>query len=129
MKLRRMGLIVGVLLLALAVAACGGKKESGGSSAQDAVEVVVELGASGNEFSFSPDQLTLKANQPVKLVAKNVGTVQHDLHIPELGVSITAVAAGQQKSVEFIPSKVGQFKMECREPGHVQMIGTVSVVQ
>lgn len=126
-----MGLVVGILLLALAVAACGGgkKDDAGGSASANAVEIVIELGAAGNEFSFTPSEITLKAGQPVKLVAKNVGTVQHDLHIPALNVSINAVGVGQQKTAEFTPSKPGEYRMECQVPGHVTMVGTVTVVQ
>lgn len=132
MRLRRTGFIVVLLMLALVVAACGGKKEeqtSGGAA--ETVEIVIEMGRPGAEFSFNPSEIELKVNQPVRLVAKNLGSVPHDLHIPEFGVSIGPVPAGGEASATFTPNKVGEFAMECHEPGHLAsgMVGTVKVVQ
>lgn len=129
MQLRRTGWVALLLVLALAVAACGGKKEQGGNST-NVVEIVVELGRSDWEFAFNPSEIELKVNQRVRLVAKNVGTVAHDLHIPDLNVHIDPVPPGGQKAVEFVPNKTGEFSMECHEPGHLQsgMVGKVRVV-
>lgn len=126
---RRVGLVVALLILALTVAACGGKKETGSTAAVDAVEIVVELGSAENEFVFVPDTLELKLNQPVRLVAKNVGQHIHDLHIPEFGVSTRRLNPGEEQVVELTPNKTGNFLMECREPGHAAagMVGTVVV--
>lgn len=125
-----MGLVIGLLVLALTVAACGGgKKDDSPGSNADAREIVIELGAPGNEFSFNPDEVTLTVNEPVRLVARNVGTVPHDLHIPDLNVNIAPVPVGQETVVTFTPTKAGDFRMECHEPGHTAMVGTVTVVQ
>lgn len=119
-----------MLLLAVAVAACGGKKETGSSSGTvDAVEIVIELGSAENEFVFVPDVLELSLNQPVRLVARNVGQHIHDLHIPEFNVSTPRLNPGEEHVVTFTPNKAGSFLMECREPGHAAagMVGTVVV--
>lgn len=133
LRLRRTGLVVSVLLLALLVAACGGsKEESTATNANvEAVEIVIELGSADREFSFNPSEIELKVNQPVRLIAKNVGTVPHDLRIPDLDVDIPPVAVGAEAVVEFTPTKTGTFDMECHEPGHLAsgMHGTVTVVQ
>lgn len=133
MRLRRSAFVVGLLVLALLVAACGGKKQTTDSSASSnaqAVEIVIELGSSSYEFTFNPNEIELKVNQPVRLIAKNVGTIGHDLHIPDLGVSTPVIPAGGQHVVEFTPTKVGTFDMVCHEPGHEAggMHGTVRVV-
>lgn len=132
MRVRRMGLVLALLFIAVTVAACGGNKQADSSSAAvDPVEIVVELGSPEYEFVFVPDVLELKVNQPVRLVLRNMGAHEHDLAIPDFNVQSPRVQPGQEYVLEFTPNKTGTFPFECTVAGHAAagMVGTVVVTQ
>lgn len=79
---------------------------------------------SGNLF-FSPDELILTKDQPVKIVFQNSGS--HTFTIDQLGVDVRL--QGSQEVVEFTPSQSGTFEYYCAVPGHWEggMFGTLIV--
>lgn len=79
---------------------------------------------SGNLF-FTPTNLTLVENQPVRITFQNTGT--HTFTINELGVNFTI--SGSSGVAEFTPSTSGTFEYYCAVPGHRQggMFGTLTV--
>jgi len=79
---------------------------------------------SGNLF-FTPKNLTLVENQPVKITFQNTGT--HTFTIDELGVNTSI--RGSSETVQFTPTKTGVFQYYCAVPGHRAggMFGTLTV--
>ncbi len=126
------------------LAACGG---SLGTTRQTALTVEAK------EFQFSPSTLEVVAGQPVKLVFKNGGTVEHDFSVmefpmegmgasgtqsmpghdmsnmPEVPDLHTAAMMGQSAALEFTPTKPGTYEFFCTVAGHKQagMVGTLVV--
>jgi cytochrome c oxidase subunit 2 len=63
------------------------------------------------KFSFKPDEITVKAGQPVVLVLRSLD-VDHGLLIRDLGVDLK-VKTGETAEVTFTPSKTGDFTGHC----------------
>lgn len=82
---------------------------------------IKEIAITGNDFSFSPSKITIKAGQKVKIVFENKGSVHHNLIIEELGISTKTIGNGQTDSVEFIASTQGKFDIICSVPGHKEL--------
>lgn len=99
--------------------------ESTASTAENADAITVE----GSEFSFSPDEITVKKGQEVTIVFKNVGTLAHNYTIGDLGVKSETIRPGQTATVTFTPTQTGTFAFWCDVPGHRQagMEGTLHV--
>jgi len=91
----------------------------------ETVASVKELSmVSGNVF-FSPINLTLKKDQPVKITFRNTGS--HIFTIDELGIK--EPLRGNTVTVEFTPDQSGSFEYYCSVPGHREggMIGALRV--
>lgn len=91
---------------------------------QDASIITVE----GANFSFTPNTITVKKGEKVKIIFKNVEGF-HDFVIDELNVRTTQLKAGAEEVVEFTPTEVGQFEFYCSVGKHRQMgmKGTLTV--
>lgn len=79
---------------------------------------------SGNLY-FKPENITVKANQPVKVNYTNKG--EHTFEIDELGVKVNL--APDSGTFSFLPAKTGTFQFYCGVGGHRQagMYGTITV--
>ncbi|HED38523.1 MAG TPA: hypothetical protein ENI76_09825 [Ignavibacteria bacterium] len=87
---------------------------------------VQEINMVTGGFFFSPNKLTLKKDQPVKINVENSGV--HTFTIDELGVDVPLT--GPSGVVEFTPTKSGTFEYYCAIPGHKErgQIGSVTVI-
>ena len=125
---------MGALLLTLAAAGC-----AGGGKAQVAVNM--------REFGFSPDSLSVPAGAELTLTVKNLGALEHNLHIMDLGNEIRdswsagdedaavlnfgVVDGGDTRSLTFTaPNAPGDYQFLCSVPSHFElgMHGTITVV-
>jgi len=79
---------------------------------------------SGNLF-FTPKDLTLTKDQPVKITFQNTGT--HTFTISELGINVSL--RGSSAIVEFTPTQSGTFDYYCAVPGHREggMFGSLKI--
>jgi len=66
-------------------------------------------------YRFTPDTLSSKVNETVNIIFRVAANQQgnHNLVIPELGVSLTGVAPGAMKNVTITVAKDGSFKYYC----------------
>ena len=81
------------------------------------------------KFAFTPNTITLKKDQPVKLVLI-ADDVRHSLSVRDIGLRAVAVP-GQPADVAFTPTTVGDFTGTCSVfcgSGHRDMQFTVHVV-
>lgn len=87
--------------------------------------VIKQINITSDNFSFSPNKIILKKNQPVKISFINLGT--HTFTVDELGIN--APLNGFSPIIEFTPTKSGTFKFYCAVPGHLEqgMVGTLIV--
>ena len=103
------------------VTGCGGSQPSSGTTS--------DLTMTLTEFKFTPDTLTVKVGERVKVTLDNTkGTLKHDIKQADLNID-TAVEAGQKATFEFTPTKVGTFDFVCDVPGHKEagMVGRIVV--
>ncbi len=82
----------------------------------------------GANFSFSPNTITVKKGQKVKILFKNVEGF-HDFVIDEFNVKTPQIQANMEGTVEFTPMEVGKFEYYCSVGKHRQMgmVGTLVV--
>ncbi len=81
-------------------------------------------------FEFSPNALTLKKGEPVKLIVTSQD-IDHGLKITELGVNIK-ISKGKSSEATFTPTEVGNFTGQCISfcgAGHGGMKMTVHVTE
>ena len=88
-----------------------------------------EVMVTGQEFSFSPETLTFKQGETIKLVFKNTGKMPHDFVVDELGIKTKVIQGGQEDTVTFTVSKKGTFESYCSVGNHRAqgMVGSVVV--
>lgn len=88
-----------------------------------------KITVTGSEFAFSPSAITLKKGQPAEITFKNMGAFPHNLAITDLNVKTKTIQPGEQDTVQFTPTKTGQFSFMCTVPGHADkgMKGTLTV--
>ncbi len=115
-------------MAALALVACG-------TPNSDVAEFNVEM----RDFSFSPDTITVTANQKVRINVLNKGNIEHDfsiLEIPTAGKPKVAdpshahemtgpepqlhasAMPGIKNTVEFTPTQPGTYEFYCVISGH-----------
>jgi cytochrome c oxidase subunit 2 len=87
----------------------------------------IEITAS--KFAYSPNEITLKKNDPVVLVLHSTD-VTHGLVIPELNIAVTEIKKDKDVEVPLTPTKTGHFTGQCAHfcgTGHGTMLLQVEV--
>jgi cytochrome c oxidase subunit 2 len=80
-------------------------------------------------FEFTPNEVTLKVNEPVVLVFKSEDAT-HGMHFDDLNIN-AVIAKGTGAEVKCTPDKVGDFVGHCAVfcgTGHGGMMLTIHVV-
>lgn len=117
----RMIRIVGVALAAFALVGCGSEDE--------AVEPSNDLAIEAGDLYYEPTNLAASPGD-VTFTMRNVGAIEHDLVIEELGdqVIIGLIGAGETET-STIALEAGSYTLYCTVPGHRQagMEATLSV--
>jgi len=137
-------LIIGLLLVALFLSACGGSS----SEPQDTFTITAT-----EDFTYSPDAVIVRAGEEVTLTFKNEGSVDHSLNIlntdeelehvlegaheeeelhEELLIEFHEIAAGETTTETFIVDlEPGDYTFFCSLPGHgdAGLVGTLTVIQ
>lgn len=120
-------------LVLLVLAACGGPGPQ-------------SLSISMREFSFTPDALTVPAGATVNLTLRNLGALEHDFHLMDLGYVVEgtwseadeagaffspdALPGGEDSTVTFTaPNEPGEYQILCSVPSHLElgMVATLTV--
>src|SRR3989338_9157329 len=90
-----------------------------GNSASAPVNAIVkEIKIDAFQFGYSPDKITVKKGEKIKLIINNID-VPHGIRIPEYEIK-------GDESIEFVADKVGEFNWYCTNmcgPGHKFMTG------
>lgn len=130
-----------VLVLALAIAGCGGDDENGAGG-----DASTDLSTVATEYEFDPDEWTVPAGEEVSITLDNQGEIIHEWVVLEEGVSIDSsgdftedmalfeveAEAGEQAEGTFTaPSTPAEHQVVCAIPGHLEqgMEGTLNVVE
>jgi plastocyanin len=142
---RRGGMVIGVLVgvLALAAAGCGGGSDDGGGSASAttaaptttaAAETTTTAGGGGGEteiqlvasdFKFDKTSLDMQSGSEVKVELRNQGQAEHNFTFTEAGAN-QDVEAGEDATATFTAPAAGDYEFHCKyHPA--TMKGTVTV--
>lgn len=91
--------------------------------------VMQEITVEGNEFAFTPSEITVKQGQEVSLTFKNKGRYPHNFVVADLNIKTKTIQPGEEDTVTFTPDKTGSFTYVCAVPGHADkgMTGTLKV--
>ena len=85
----------------------------------DLKEVEIEM----FNFGFKQTGDNMVAGDTVKLTVKSTSGT-HGINIPELGIRVDPLRAGETKTIEFVATKSGSFDYYCNimcGPGHMDM--------
>ena len=82
----------------------------------------------GQNFSFTPKEMTVKKGDTVKIVF-NDKTGMHNFIIDEFDVKTKTLKTGQSDTVTFVADKAGKFQYYCGIGNHraMGMWGTLTV--
>lgn len=120
MRRTRHLLIIGFALaiaLAVAVAGCSGPATTGSSTGSGANGDSSEVRFTVSEWKYEPGTIQVPSGRPVTLIMDNKGVIEHDFHVPALGLTVVAKAGETAKqTVTF--DKPGTYDYECSLPGH-----------
>lgn len=77
-----------------------------------------EIVVKGDEFSFSPSSIALRAGEKVKLTFNNVGSFSHNFTIEGLGVATKTIGGGKSDTIEFAVEESGTYATFCSVGNH-----------
>jgi uncharacterized cupredoxin-like copper-binding protein len=119
-RAHRLALILLLVVVALALAACGPKGPA-----------VTEVKVTLNEYTISMDKTSIPAG-PVKFVIQNVGSLTHEVVLEPADVvdePFTAndkeseaenIEPGQSATLEWTIDTPGQYQLGCHTPAHYE---------
>jgi uncharacterized cupredoxin-like copper-binding protein len=120
---------LGVVLVGFVLAACG--QSSGAPAPVSSGEITIKA----TEWKFEPANISVEAGKPIKLVLRNEGKIEHNVHVTGLTVGGNELQlqakTGETVSLEFTPDKSGTFDLACTLPAHKDagMVGKFEVVK
>lgn len=123
--MKRSRILLAAGLAALVLSACAG---SGSET----------MSVSMREFAFTPDNFTVPAGANVVLTLRNLGALEHNIHIMDLGyiveeswtesdeagafLSHSNLPGGEVSTVSFIaPNAPGEYQILCSVPSHFEL--------
>lgn len=77
-----------------------------------------EIRVGGDEYSFSPANITLEAGERIRLTFVNAGSLPHNLTVEGLGIATRTIGAGQSDSIEFTVEEGGTYTTFCSVGNH-----------
>jgi plastocyanin len=124
--------VVGVLLLALPLSACGDDDDGGGTS--DNTTPQTSLTVEAKDYSFSPANWKVPAGQEISIEFTNNGSIEHEWAVINLGMALTSgddftedhvlweiekQPAGTTVTETFTWDTPGTYQIVCALDGHV----------
>lgn len=130
-RLTRRSLVARIGTLAVAtplasalLAACGGGGGGGGTTSGG--KLTIEM----SEYKYNPSTITASPGASVTVTLKNVGALQHNLHVDVINATSPMVDPGKSADFTFTaPSQAGSYDFLCTVPGHKElgMVGKLEV--
>lgn len=77
-----------------------------------------EIVVTGNEYSFLPAAISVRAGEKIRITFKNTGSLPHNLRVDELGIATKTIAGGAEDSVAQTVEKTGVFALYCNVGDH-----------
>lgn len=91
------------------------------------VELIARAPNNGNWY---PGEFKVSRGKKVRILIRNIETVSHGFALPDFGVSVKEIKAGEVAAVEFVPDKKGKFPFMCTiwcSDEHLHMTGNIIV--
>jgi plastocyanin len=106
------------------------EKDSASATSDSSLVSVKEFTISGQNFSFTPNAITVKKGDKVKITFKNTDGF-HDFVVDEFGAATKQTKAPTTEVLEFTADKVGSFEYYCSVGSHREMgmFGTLTVTE
>jgi len=103
-------------------------KENGEPNKSKISGALREFIVNGKNFSFTPNTITVKKDDKVRIVFKNSQGF-HDFKIDAYGIATKQFNAPLEEVLEFTADKVGTFEYYCSVGSHraMGMVGTLKV--
>jgi plastocyanin len=103
-------------------------QEKNSETSEASEDIAQTINIEGGSYYFKPDKITVKVNQPVKIVFKNVEGF-HDFVLDEFNAKTDKINANQTAEVSFTPDQTGTFEFYCSVGNHraMGMKGTLVV--
>ncbi|MBI2706158.1 MAG: multicopper oxidase domain-containing protein [Actinobacteria bacterium] len=100
---------------------------SGGGGSGNGVATAAPVPISMSEFKISPAAITMPTGG--KLIAKNTGSMVHNLQVKEANVTTPDIQPGGSAEMNLSSLAPGTYPISCIVPGHAEagMKGTVTV--
>lgn len=85
--------------------------------------------AATTDFKFTPDTITVKSGEIVKINFINNGSAPHNFTIRNLNIATKTISSGQTNSIVFAAPAAGDYTFFCSIDGHegLGMKGTLKV--
>ncbi len=102
--------------------------EESDSQSADSQGEVKEFSLTAKRFSFTPEEITVKKGDTVRLTITSEDT-SHGFSLPDFDIN-EQIPSGKTVSIEFIADKSGEFTFRCSVfcgSGHGSMSGTLIV--
>jgi cytochrome c oxidase subunit 2 len=98
------------------------------TSASENDDADITITVEGSNYSFSPDKITVKKGQKVKIVL-DIKQGTHDWVVDVFNAATEIKSAGTTTSVVFVADKTGSFEFYCSVGNHrtLGMVGTLIV--
>src|SRR3989338_492403 len=80
--------------------------------------------------NWYPRKIIVPFGKEVKILIRNIETVTHGFAIPDFGVAVPEIKAGEARVITFTPDKKGTFPFMCTvwcSEHHMQMRGELIV--
>lgn len=92
-------------------------------SGEQPIDGVREIDVIITDFTYIPGIISLRADEPVKMIVTNEGRMPHDFVIDGLGerVATDVLQSGETQILEFTPTTTGRLEVFCTIPGHKEM--------
>jgi uncharacterized cupredoxin-like copper-binding protein len=84
---------------------------------KDQTMIEIEL----NEWSITPELLTVEKGERIKMSVVNMGSSPHDFAIPELEIKTKKLNSGEQQTLTFLAEKDMSIIGYCTLPGHKEL--------
>lgn len=91
-------------------------------------EGVKEFTIDAENFSFSPNTMTVNEGDTVRITLNNLGG-NHDFVIDEFDARTEVISTGETETIEFVADKAGTFEYYCSVMQHraMGMVGMLTV--
>lgn len=88
------------------------------------------IARSPNNGNWYPREFKVPYGREVKILIRNIETVSHGFALPDFGVAVNEVKAGEIAQVKFLADRRGTFTFFCTvwcSDEHLQMSGEITV--